>query len=562
MSSGGSVELAPTSTLRIRGGGEDATNPADLDPLQAVRAARAARAKAQAQQEPSSTKKDEGKQIMGMKGRADRLGAKAAAKDAKKYDSDSDDSDMQQITRKISETKLEGKTSSGRMPAAKVEDDKPSAQAAETPAPASGSAAAGPAAEAAAAEAAAAEAAAAEGVATGTETSLSNFNETKATNRGESEEETGVVLPIKKFIPSTDYVKSLDETYELKSHKLQYFIDELLLEVNAQGKKVNQSYYLSQVFKHSDELATFQADYNDLGQILVSDENLHPHLFVKDAYRLPIAKHYNQISFPSETASLNAALQLVEDGGEVILEEGEHEVTGVIGLGAVGELERMKLAREDEVEAADATRRVLVSSKQDETDFVIGRWIMGARVTGLFMKCNLKRSADNLQESTMRCKVVCSGGCALVLRAEGVMSCSNTMVGGVDEHETATDCVAMLEQSNATFRMCELRHARKDIHGSIFYGYGKKIELYAIGRNGSISAATGGSYNGQDKYSKAIITNCSFTDIRDGVFSSMHCTGASLEMWDNQACSNPAAELANMDNLSIQGGRNKQISSS
>ena len=47
--------------------------------------------------------------------------------------------------------------------------------------------------------------------------------------------------------------------------------------------------------------------------------------------------------------------------------EGEHEVTGVIGLGAVGELERLKLAREDEVEAANATRRVLVGSKQDET---------------------------------------------------------------------------------------------------------------------------------------------------------------------------------------------------
>ena len=31
----------------------------------------------------------------------------------------------------------------------------------------------------------------------------------------------------------------------------------------------------------------------------------------------------------------------------------------------------------------------------------------------------------------------------------------------------------MLEQSNATLRMCELRHARKDIYGSIFYGYGE-----------------------------------------------------------------------------------------
>ena len=172
MSGDGSVELAPTSTLRIRGGAEDATNPADLDPLQAVRAARAARAKAQGQQEPSSTKKDEGKQIMGMKGRADRLGAKAAAKDAKKYDSDSDDSDMQQVTRKISETNLEGKTSSGRMPAAKVEDDKPRAQAAEASAPASGSAAAAPAAAAPAEEA---EAEAAKGVATGTETKLSSL---------------------------------------------------------------------------------------------------------------------------------------------------------------------------------------------------------------------------------------------------------------------------------------------------------------------------------------------------------------------------------------------------
>lgn len=62
-------------------------------------------------------------------------------------------------------------------------------------------------------------------------------------------------------------------------HSCQYFIDELLLEVNARGKEVNQSYYLSQVFKvsrwgerllyvahgspqHSDELDAFQADYN------------------------------------------------------------------------------------------------------------------------------------------------------------------------------------------------------------------------------------------------------------------------------------------------------------
>eukprot|EP00960_Hanusia_phi_P024718 728369-Hanusia_phi.AAC.1 len=124
--SDGRVELAASPALRIRGGGEEATSPADLDPLQAVRAARAARAKAQTQPETSSTRQDEGKQILGMKGRADRLGAKIAAREAKKFDSDSDDSDMEQVTKKLAETTLGGKTAAGTMPQEKVEEARPS----------------------------------------------------------------------------------------------------------------------------------------------------------------------------------------------------------------------------------------------------------------------------------------------------------------------------------------------------------------------------------------------------------------------------------------------------
>eukprot|EP00960_Hanusia_phi_P024719 728369-Hanusia_phi.AAC.2 len=45
--------------------------------------------------------------------------------------------------------------------------------------------------------------------------------------------------------------------------------------------------------------------------------------------------------------------------------EGEHEIPQMIGLGAVGDFERLKLAKENE-EATEAPRRVIVGSKQQE----------------------------------------------------------------------------------------------------------------------------------------------------------------------------------------------------